>query len=566
MRLRRPSARPLRRALGPPARLARRLLGPPAGLARRVLRPPTRGLARAARAVSRPARPITRAGLGVARRPARAGVSLVRRHPAVATAAAAVVLCLLTAWLLETGLQQWFVAQGMDDERADLLSAMVLVLLATAVVAAVSRRPAPTRVGGLVGFTAIQIVPFLVRAATAAPTPGLRYTEDISGWILQPLGMLLLAVISVIVGAAVGVGLARDAVRLPAMIRRRRSWPVIVLAVALVVAASGAAVTALQDGPLSALHDYSVSSAPGSPLATPTPLATPNATAGPVAAIPTPDVSLLRQLPGEIQTLSISGHQVLVYVPGLYQADATISLPVLYLLHGTPGAPQQWVTGGQIQGILDQLIAAGTIPPLLAVLPNGNEPNSNDTEWGNSSLGNVETWLVEQVVPAIDSQYRTLGAAFRGIAGFSSGGFGAVNLAIRNPTVFRWAGSYSGYFVARSAIFGSTWRANSPLYTASGLPASDRMPLYLGAGAQDYDFRPDTVQFATALRSMGWFDYELQTVAGGHGWGAWNAELVQSLTWLGQLWGPEPWTTPVPGPWSLPAQAAAGSLPADGSL
>jgi len=555
MRLRRPSARPLRRALGPPARLARRILGPP-----------VRGVARAARVVSRRARPLTRAVLGVARPPARAGVSLVRRHPAVTTAAAAVALCLLVAWLLGTGLQQWFVAQGMDDERADLLSAMVLVLLATTVVTAVSRRPAPTRVGGLVGFVAIQIVPFLVRAATSPPTPGLRYTEDISGWILQPLGMLLLAVVSVLVGAALGVGLARDVVRLPSMVKRRRSWPVIVLAVALVVAASGAAVTALQDGPLSALHDYSVSSAPASPLATPAPTPTPNATAGPVAAIPTPNVLLLRQLPGEIQTLSISGHQVLVYVPGLYQADAGVSLPVLYLLHGTPGAPQQWITGGQIQGILDQLIAAGTIPPLLAVLPNGNEPNSNDTEWGNSTLGDVETWVVNQVVPAIDSQYRTLGAAFRGIAGFSSGGFGAVNLAIRNPTVFRWAGSYSGYFVGRSAIFGSAWRANSPLYTASALPAADRMPLYLGAGAQDYDFRPDTLQFATALRSIGWFDYELETVAGGHGWVAWNAELVQSLTWLGQLWGPEPWITPVPGPAGMPAQAVAGSLTTGGSL
>ena len=527
---------------------------------RRLREPAGHALGLAVAAVTRVAQRGSSAPLALARRHLAGPLQLAGHHVTVVTAAGAVAVCVLLDWLLGSGLEQWFVAQGMDDERAYLLSAMVLALLATAVIGAASRRPAPTRVGGLIGFVAIQIVPFLIRAANAPGTPGLRYTENVSGWILQPLGMLLLAAVSVVAGAALGVGLARDAARLPALLRRRRLWPVIALVIVLVAVATGAALTALQVGPFSALRDYRVSTGPALATVAPTPTPNPDGVT-PIVVAPTPDESLLRQIPGEIQYLTIGAHAVDVYVPGVYQADQDLAVPVLYLLHGTPGDQSEWLTGGQVQGVLDQLIANGTIPPMIVVLPNGNEKGSNDTEWGNSSQGDVETWLIDQVIPAVDAQYRTLGAAYRGIAGLSSGGFGAVNLAILNPTDFSWAASYSGYFVGRSTIFGSAWRANSPLYTAAGVPKAERMPLYLGVGSEDYEFRSGTLAFAATLKALGWTDYDLQTVPGGHGWVAWNAELVESLTWLGQIWGPTPWYHPptqMAGPPAVAGAATAG--------
>lgn len=545
----------------PSVSLPRRATAQALGATRRLLGPAGHGLGSAGAAVVRVAQRACSPPLALVRRSLSGPLQLAGDHLTVVAAAGAAALCVLLDWLLGSGLEQWFVAQGMDDERAYLLSALVLALLATAAIGAASRRPGPTRVGGLVGFVAIQIVPFLIRAANAPGTPGLRYTENVAGWILQPLGMLLLAALSVIVGAALGLGLARDAARIPGLLRRRRLWPVIALVIVLVVAATGAALTALQVGPLSALRDYNVRTGPALAAVAPTP--TPDGGTAPVVASPTPDETLLRQLPGELQYLTIAGHPVDVYVPGVYAADADLRLPVLYLLHGTPGDQSEWLTGGQVEGVFDQLIAKGTIPPMIAVLPNGNEKYSNDTEWGNSSQGDVETWLMDQVIPAIDSQYRTLGAAYRGIAGLSSGGFGAVNLAIGNPTDFSWAASYSGYFVGRSTIFGTAWRANSPLYTAAGVPAAERMPLYLGAGSQDYDFRPGTLAFAATLKSIGWTDYDLQTVPGGHGWVAWSAEMVQSLTWLGQIWGPTPWYAP-PAQIGGPPAVASAALPVPG--
>ncbi len=433
----------------------------------------------------------------------------------------------------------------MDRQRGTLLASSLVLLVAAAAVSALSRRPWPTRAGSLAGFCGIEIIPFLIHAASAPSTPGLRARPDIAGWITQPLGMLLLAAVAALVGAALGTGLARDAARLPRLVRRRWTWPLAPPLAALVVISALAAGTALEYGPQSALQDYGP--ARGAPVAAASPAATPGA-AHPTEPTPepTPDIAELRPLPGSTTAILVGGRQVDLYLPGIYTADPSIRLPVLYLLHGSPGDPEEWFgSGGQLQGVLDQMIAAGTIPPLIAVVPDGNGTNSQDTEWGDVANGDIESWLVGQVVPTIDGRYRTLAErADRGIAGLSSGGFGAVNIAFQHPTLFGWAGSFSGYFVALSGIFGSAWRANSPLYTASTVPQAERVPLYLGAGAEDYAFRADTAQFAATLRRLGWPSLDVQTVPGGHGWVAWRAELVQSLTWLGRLWGSAPWATP----------------------
>ena len=472
--------------------------------------------------------------------PSRAGRrvagSLTRRLSMVTAVAAAALIGLL-GWLAGPGLENWFVALGMDGQRAALLTSTLLAGLATAITTAVSRRPGPARVGGLLGFSAVQVVPFLISAAGTPTTPGLHAQVNLAGWILEPLAMLLLGGVSVVVAGALATGLVRDASRLGSLLaRRRRLWPAVPVALASLVIVSGTAVGALQDGPLSGLHTYATS-APG--VVRPVAARIPGTGARTRAR---PRIGVLRQDPGTIQTLSVAGRTSLIYLPGAYAADPSLRVPVIYFLHGTPGNPGQWLgSGGQLRGVLDQMISSSVIPPLIAVMPDGNGVNGADTQWANTPRAAIETWLVDQLVPAVDAHYRTLGAAYRGIAGLSSGGFGAVNLAIRNPGVFRWAASYSGYFSAPLGLFGASAQANSPQYTAPLLPAGQRMPLYLGYGTGDVTFRAASQLLAATLRASGWPLLDVTSVPGGHGWQAWSAELVQSLTWVGHLWGPTPW-------------------------
>jgi S-formylglutathione hydrolase FrmB len=421
-------------------------------------------------------------GLAVASRLGRLVASSLSGRISIVTAVGAAALTGFLEWLLGSGLENWFVALGMDGQRAALLTSMLLVGLATAIATAAWRRPGPARVGGLLGFCAVQVIPFLITAAGTRTTPGLRAQVNVAGWVLEPSAMLLLGGFSVLAAGALAMGLIRDLSRLWSLLaRRRRLWAAVPVALVALVLVSGTLAGTLQDGPLSGLHTYAVSADGGT---------NPNSAARSIrVARGGRTIALLRRDPGTIQTLVVAGRTSLIYVPGASLADPSLHVPVLYFLHGTPGNPSQWLgSGGQLRGVLDQMISTGAIPPLIAVMPNGNGANGADTEWGNTPRAAIETWLVDQLVPAVDARYHTLGAAYRGIAGLSSGGFGAVNLTVRNPSVFRWAASYSGYFSARPGFFGASTLANSPLYTAPSLPAGERMPLYLGYGTGDVTF------------------------------------------------------------------------------
>jgi enterochelin esterase-like enzyme len=256
----------------------------------------------------------------------------------------------------------------------------------------------------------------------------------------------------------------------------------------------------------------------------------------PVTTTPTPPPA---SLPGHVDSLTLGGHTVLVDVPGAYAVLPATRFPVVYFLHGSPGAAADWLgSGSGLPTILDHLDANGQLMPVIAVFPDGQGVTGDGSWWGDTALGDrVESWLTDQLVPAVDTRYRTMGARYRGIAGVSAGGFGAVNIAIRHPGMFDWTASYSGVFTAPADLFGAAAASNSPEITAAALPATARTPLYLGGGADDTEFLPDTEQFTATVQSLGWSPLKTEVVPGPHGWEAWQVEAQDSLEWLGQLWG-----------------------------
>ena len=243
--------------------------------------------------------------------------------------------------------------------------------------------------------------------------------------------------------------------------------------------------------------------------------------------------------PGTVDGFSVDGRKVLAYLPAAHAAVPRDRLPVVYFLHGSPGAAPDWIDGGKLPGLLDHMQALGRLAPLIAVFPDGNDVAG--AWWGNTAHGAaLESWFVDRLVPAVDRRFRTLAGAERGIAGASAGGFGAVNLALRHPGLFTWVASYSGVFTAGDDVFGSTAAGNSPALTIAALPATRRFPLFIGAGDGDDEFRPDTERFIGTVRGLGWSPLQAEIVPGGHGWDAWAVEARDSLAWLGRLWTADP--------------------------
>jgi S-formylglutathione hydrolase FrmB len=131
-------------------------------------------------------------------------------------------------------------------------------------------------------------------------------------------------------------------------------------------------------------------------------------------------------------------------------------LPVVYFLHGVPGAARDFFGAGGAAA-LDLAFAEGARPFVLAA-PTGSGNARGDTEWANSVDGvdEVEAYVIDRVIPAVEGAHRR-DRAHRIIAGFSMGGYGAANLALHHPNLFAGAASFAGYFHIDDpdAVFGN---------------------------------------------------------------------------------------------------------------
>lgn len=113
-----------------------------------------------------------------------------------------------------------------------------------------------------------------------------------------------------------------------------------------------------------------------------------------------------------------------IYLPPAYFADPTPKLPVLMLLHGVPGGPEDWLVVGQADKVADAFAARhGGKTPIL-VMPDATGSDFNDTECTDSSRGDVETYLVTDVPNYVNTTLGTeAGATSWGVAGLSMGGY-----------------------------------------------------------------------------------------------------------------------------------------------
>jgi S-formylglutathione hydrolase FrmB len=204
-------------------------------------------------------------------------------------------------------------------------------------------------------------------------------------------------------------------------------------------------------------------------------------------------------LRGTVSVLEIRGpsdrqpHPVWVWRPP-GQDSATI--PVLYFLHGYPGTAQDPFAHGLAQ-VLNKLLQEG-YPPFVFASVDGNGEQHSDTEWANSYNGSEQVLnrVVDAAIPAVEGTHMR-DAAHRAIAGFSMGGYGAMNIAMQDPGAFGQVVSIAGYFVVNdlSDMFGGVpfviaentpsdhpWRARG-VHVLLDEDASDPNPLISGQAA-----------------------------------------------------------------------------------
>jgi S-formylglutathione hydrolase FrmB len=138
-----------------------------------------------------------------------------------------------------------------------------------------------------------------------------------------------------------------------------------------------------------------------------------------------------------------------VYTPPGYDAGDARRYPSVYLLQGLSGQVDQWRNRESFQPTtpeaLDAWFAAEGAAPAIVVFVDAWTSLGGSQFLDSPATGRYHTYLCDEVVPFVDARYRTLaGAAHRGIAGHSSGGYGAMVTPMLRPDLFGALGSYAG--------------------------------------------------------------------------------------------------------------------------
>ncbi|KPH61243.1 alpha/beta hydrolase-fold protein [Novosphingobium sp. ST904] len=210
-----------------------------------------------------------------------------------------------------------------------------------------------------------------------------------------------------------------------------------------------------------------------------------------------------------------------VYTPPGYMKDGR-KYPVLYLVHGAGDSDDSWTSVGRANAILDNLIAAGKVVPMIVVMPDGHTPLRE----GVMTLDNPDFGadLIGDLIPYVDAAYRSdARPEARAMAGLSMGGSHTLRNGLTHPDQFRWIGIFSMGLSKGNAFNGvETYAAK---YDAELKRSAKELKLvYFAMGRED--FLHETVAPTRALFDRYHIAHVYHETGGGHEWVNWRRYLA----------------------------------------
>jgi enterochelin esterase family protein len=219
-----------------------------------------------------------------------------------------------------------------------------------------------------------------------------------------------------------------------------------------------------------------------------------------------------------------------VYTPPGYDPNATISYPVLYLLHGYSDDASGWTAVGKANLILDSLIDEGKAKPMIVVMPLGygapqivqrsRSPGSglNSASLREENFSKFQQALLDEVLPQVERTYKVdSNRNARAIAGLSMGGAESLLTGLNHLDQFSWVGAFS------AGGLGGDFGTAFPQLTSA---ANDQLhTLWIACGTED--------RLITANRNLiGWLQgkgiklTQIET-PGMHTWMVWRRDLIE---------------------------------------
>ncbi|MFW0792192.1 alpha/beta hydrolase-fold protein [Gordonia sp. CPCC 205515] len=237
-----------------------------------------------------------------------------------------------------------------------------------------------------------------------------------------------------------------------------------------------------------------------------------------------------------------------IYLPPAALTSPAPRLPVLVLMAGQPGSPEDWLLGGQLVATMDEFARTHHgLTPIVVVA------DATGTELANplcvdSQLGNVATYLTKDVPAWVRENLKVADTARPKWAagGLSYGGTCSLQLATNHPKLYPTFLDISGQLEPTlgsrqrtvDIAFGGdadAFRAVNPM----DLMAARRYPDSAGAfvvGAGDTEYKAGVRATYEAAKRAG-MDVHYTEVPGGHTFAVWSAGLRKELPWLAKRLG-----------------------------
>lgn len=234
-----------------------------------------------------------------------------------------------------------------------------------------------------------------------------------------------------------------------------------------------------------------------------------------------------------------------IYLPPAALGSNPPKLPVVVMLPGIPGTPNDWVRLGTGPQIAEQYAAThGGVAPIL-VLADVTRATTFNTLCADSVRGNASTYatkdipaLVKKNLPAADSPQQWM------VVGVSFGGTCAVQFALQDPTAYRHFFDMSGEaeqkLFTRAYTIKNAFASNTDQwarYQIEPLLAQRSYPQLsgrFGLGVKDDFSGPKTRRIHALAKKKKIAVGNIVYTSGRHSWAVWRTLLKSQWPWMMQ--------------------------------
>lgn len=266
-------------------------------------------------------------------------------------------------------------------------------------------------------------------------------------------------------------------------------------------------------------------------------------------------VSPQRLSAGEFRQVSIPGktsgfhaRPAVVYLPPAYFAPHAPALPVVVLVTGQPGSPQNWLVSGHLGQTLDAYAQEHRGLAPVVVMPDANGSQEANTMCMNSALGRVDTYMALDVPRWITNTLNVdTNHEHWAVAGFSYGGTCAMQMVTRHPDVYKTFAAISAerepaLTASRAVTIQRAFNGNAAAFNAEvPMTLMERQSYpeihgWFATGAQDAVYTHNAEVLEAAGRKAG-MTLERTTFPGGHSWTMVTEALPPALSFMGARLG-----------------------------